>query len=567
MNFLTRMKLFAHVMRWRMTWEKYDLHYPSPVKDNPKFMTAWEAVKLIPDGAVLGTSGMSGNQRFSLMCWAIRDRFLKEGHPRNLTLVNIGGQGGRGKLPGTLEELALEGLTKCLFVSHTETFKKHLKLAQEGKMEVQCTLFAALTFALRAQGEGKEFIIYDTGAGTFVDPRTGTGTRVCPENAPQYVEVTEGGRFKYWLPPVDTAVFSAPAADRKGNIYFKNSSFIGESFSLPKAVRQHGGRTIVNVGLIVDEGYDKEYLPADMVDAVVYWPETEQTITIKHRNYWDCFTPQSTMPIDEGLARTRYINDILKVTSVRIPADDALARLATRVFADHAHKGDHVDIGVGHPEQVARLLHESGVMKSLDMINESGAFGGVSAPGVFFGAAINPDKIVPSVQAFDRMYNRLDWVILGALEVDSYGNVNVSRRGDGPVNHVGPGGFIDLCECASNILFCCSWGDGAEVEVQGNKVNILKPGNIKFVDKVLEITFNGQEGLRKGKNIFYITHIGAFELTARGMELIYIMPGVNLQRDILEPCSMNIVMPVTGAPTVVGADIVTGKNFRFELQE
>ncbi|MCK5862609.1 MAG: hypothetical protein KAH38_08995 [Candidatus Hydrogenedentes bacterium] len=47
MNIFTRMKLFAHVMRWRMTWDKYDLHYPSPMKENPKFMTAWEAVSLI----------------------------------------------------------------------------------------------------------------------------------------------------------------------------------------------------------------------------------------------------------------------------------------------------------------------------------------------------------------------------------------------------------------------------------------------------------------------------------------------------------------------------------------
>ena len=114
-------------------------------------------------------------------------------------------------------------------------------------------------------------------------------------------------------------------------------------------------------GLIVrGRVYDKDFLPADMVDAIVYWPETEQTVTVKHRKHWECFTPQSTMPIDEGLARTRYINDILKVTSIRVPVDDVLARLATRVFADNARNGDHVDIGVGHPEQVARLLHESG---------------------------------------------------------------------------------------------------------------------------------------------------------------------------------------------------------------
>ena len=132
------------------------------------------------------------------------------------------------------------------------------------------------------------------------------------------------------------------------------------------------------------------------------------------------------------------------------------------------------------------------------------------------------------------------------------------------MNHVGPGGFVDLCACASNILFCCSWGDNAEIVVEGNQVKVLKPGKLKFVDQVYEITFNGQEGLKCGKNIFYITHLGAFRLTERGMELIYVMPGVDIQRDILEPCPMNILMPESGAPEVVGNDIVTGQNFQFD---
>lgn len=567
MNLLEKMRLYAHVMKWLFAWKKYDLHYPPPVPDNPKFMTAWEAAKLIPDGAVLATSGIGGNQRCSLMYWAIRDMFKQTGHPRDLSLVNIGGQGGRGRIPGTLEELAVEGLIKQLFVSHTETYKKQLQLAQEGKLEVQCSLFGAITFAMRAQAEGRDHIIYDTGAGTFVDPRVGTGTRICPPDAPQYVEVTEEGRFKYWLPPIDTAVFNAPAADRKGNIYFKNCAVVGESHSIAMAAKRRGGRTIVNVGLIVEEGYDTDFLAADYVDAVVYWPETEQTVTIPHRKYWDCFTPYSKTPIREGLARARYINNILGVMPKRTPADVALARLGAQVFTEQAHKGDHVDIGIGLPEEVARLLFESGAMKDLNMIVESGAYGGLSAPGVFFGAAINPDQLVTSFDAFTRMYKRLDWVILGALEVDSQGNVNVSNRGPEPRNHVGPGGFIDLVTCAKNILFCSAWSDNAKIEVHDDTVRIVEPGKSKFVDKVYEVTFNGPEGLKSGKNVFYITHLGAFRLTRRGMELIYVMPGIDVEKDIINSSSMKIVLPESGAPDVVSADVVTGRNFSVELKD
>ena len=250
-------------------------------------------------------------------------------------------------------------------------------------------------------GEGIYSIINETGAGTFIDPRTGRGTPVSPVDARQYVEALEDGRLRYTLPPIDTAVFSAPAADRKGNIYARNSAVICESLELVRAARRNGGKVIVNVGLMVEEGYDEIFIPAEEVDAVVYWPDVEQTATIKHRRYWDCFTLNSKTSEAEGLARQKVINDFLGITPKRKPADAVLARLATRIFVDLARKGDHVDIGVGLPEEVSRLLHESGVMDELVMINESGVFGGVAAPGIFFGAAINPMKCI-SAEAFQR---------------------------------------------------------------------------------------------------------------------------------------------------------------------
>ncbi len=567
MNMFGKLGLVLHVLRWRMNWHKYDLYYPPPVKDNPRFMTAWEAVHLIRDNAVIGISGIGGNQRPALLYWGIRDRFLKEGHPRNITVIGIGGQGGRGLVPGTVEELALEGLNTRLITSHTEMFKAQQKMADEGKLELQCTLLGNVTHIFRAQAEeGRNYIINDTGKGTFIDPRVGTGTPVAGCGTEQWVEIVEGGRFKHSLPMIDTAVFNAAAADPKGNIYFKYGSVICEAYSIAKAAKRNGGCTLVNVGMMVEEGFDKEFLPADYVDAVVYWPETEQTTSVKQQKYWDFFTPYSKTTMEEGLAKVRMVNKILKITPERFPVDDVLARLSTRIFADHARKGDHVDVGFGLPEEVARLLHESGVMDDLYMINESGVFGGVSAPGIFFGAAVNPYEIVPACVAFDRIYSRLDWVILGALQVDSQGNVNVSKRGEGAVNHVGPGGFIDLITASRSILFCCAWGEDAVIEIRDGKIVIVEPGKPKFVERVDEITFNGAVGLERNQQVFFITYVGAFRLTKRGLELTHIMPGIDIQKDILDFSRARIVMPESGAPVMVTQDVITGKGFKFALK-
>lgn len=565
MNLFTKIGIQLHTIGWVLTWKKHDNHYPSPAPENPKFMTAWQAMDLIRDGAVVGTSGIGGNQRASLMYWAMRDRFLAEGRPKDLTVICVGGQGGRGKVPGTLEELAVAGLEKCLIGGHLETYKGQLKLADAGKLELQCLPQGTLALLIKAQGEGRDYVINETGPGTFMDPRTGRGTPVIPPDGRQYVEVLEDGRFKYSLPPIDVAVFSAPAADRKGNIYATNCSVICESLELVRAARRNGGKVIVNVGLMVEEGHDDVFIPAEDVDALVYWPGVEQTATIKHRKYWDCFTLKSRTSEKEGLARQKIINDFLGITPRRKPVDAVLARLATRIFVDLARKGDHVDIGVGLPEEVSRLLHESGVMDELVMINESGVFGGVAAPGIFFGAAVNPREIVSSAEAFERVYRRLDWAILGALEVDESGNVNVSKRGEGAINYVGPGGFIDLVVNAKSLLFCSAWGDGARFELQDGKLRLTEPGKVKFVKQVGEITFNGQEGLRHGKTVVYVTHVGAFRLTERGMELIYVMPGIDVQRDILDACPMRIVLPESGAPEVVSESVVTGRDFRLSL--
>ena len=413
--------------------------------------------------------------------------------------------------------------------------------------------------------EGKNLVINKTGAGTFIDPRTGRGTPLLNGNKPQYVSIIDNEYFKYECPWPDVAIFNAPSADKEGNIYQKNAVMIGESYEITKAVKKRGGIVIANVAQIVEKGHDEIFLPASDIDAIVVWRGTEQTGGVKHIHYWDFLTLNSKTPIDEGIARVRFVNKVLGITPRRTTADEVLARLAAKIFVQNSKKGDYVDIGVGLPEEASRLLYESGALNDITLITESGVMGGLPAPGIFFGAAINPTEIVSSATVFQRMYKRLDSVILGALEVDGNGNVNVSKRGEGAINYVGPGGFIDLTTAAKKVFFCVAWGNQSEIKVEDGKVKVLKAGQPKFIEKVSEITFNGQEALKAGKEVFYITHIGAFALTEKGMELRWVMPGVDIEKDISNVIKMPFIVPENG-PIVVDDTIVSGRNFKLKFE-
>jgi len=48
--------------------------------------------------------------------------------------------------------------------------------------------------------------------------------------------------------------------------------------------------------------------------------------------------------------------------------------------------------------------------------------------------------------------------------------------------------------------------------------------------------------MKAGKDVFYITDVGTFKLTAKGMMFIDMREGVILQRDILQFSPMNILL-------------------------
>ena len=477
----------------------------------------------------------------------------------------VGGIGGRGRVPGTVEEFGQEGLCTRYVSGHLETVKAMLRLADAGKLELQCLPQGIMTLLLDAQGRGEDAMTLPTGIGTFMDPRTGRGTPVVDPTAPQFVTV-DGDQLRYTMPKVDVAIFNLPAADSEGNLYGINAAMLAECHDAARAARRNGGVVIANVGLIREKQSDQIVIPADLVDAVVQYPGTEQTGSVLHRRHWPLFTLQSDISMEEGAARLKFVNQVLGITPRRGPVDDALARLAASVFAANGYPGMYVNVGVGLPEEVCRLIHQGGLTRDITLFTESGVEGGLPAPGVFFGAAVSPERMVSSSQVFARCYRKLDAAILGALEVDRHGNVNASKRGEGAINYVGPGGFIDFTSTARMVVFVGSWMAHGRLAIDNGKLSIVAPGAHKFVDRVSEVTFSGAQALAAGKKIFYCTNVGAFRLTDRGMELMCVMPGVDIRRDILDACPMQVVLPESGTVPIVDDAIATGQRVRVALR-
>jgi len=133
----------------------------------------------------------------------------------------------------------------------------------------------------------------------------------------------------------------------------------------------------------------------------------------------------------------------------------------------------------------------------------------------------------------------LDMTFLGAAEISAKGDVNVSRMSKNRLT--GPGGFIDISSCTRDVYFMAPFtAVGLEVECSEEGeggLKILSEGKVKkFVSEVYEKTFSGDEAVKRGQFVYFVTERAVFRRTSSHdvLELIEIAPGVDLQKDILD---------------------------------
>ncbi|KQO08460.1 acyl CoA:acetate/3-ketoacid CoA transferase [Paenibacillus sp. Leaf72] len=481
-------------------------------------LTAEEAVRLIPDGATVAFSGAGGGiVEATAVIEALADRYHKEQQPSGLTYLHTTGLGDRADRG--MSPIAIAGLCAKAIGGHWGQSPRMSELAETNQIEAYCFPQGVITQLFRSTAAGHPGILSHVGLGSFVDPRQ-QGGKLNEHTTKELVRLMEiDGKEWLFYPSIkpDVAIIRGTTADTDGYITMEDEPTFLDVLSIAQATKNSGGIVIVQVQRMVQarSQHPKTIkIPGFLVDAVVVVPEQMQTYQTESNRYMS----GDLLAVQGGI-------EPLQLTERKIIARRALME---------AFPGAVANLGVGISDGVGYVAAEEGVGEALTFTVELGPIGGTPAKGIIFGATISPRAVLDQPYQFD-FYDGggLDVSFLSFAEMDQAGNVNVHKF-NGKI--MGVGGFIDIAQNSKKVVFSGTFTTGGlSVQVNDGKVDIAKEGRFrKIVPALADISFNGIEAAQNGKEVIFITERAVFQLTARGLMLCEIAPGIDLQRDILD---------------------------------
>ena len=482
-----------------------------------KLKSAEEAAALVRSEVTLAVGG-SGHllQAPDGLLAALAQRHASVGEPRDLTVVHTMGIGDNAE--AGMGHLARPGLVRRFIGSHYGHNPALMDAIAADAVEAFAIPGGTLSLLYREIAGGRPGVVTRVGLGTYVDPRV-DGGRLNSRTSGSIAQVIDlAGREWLFYPgfPIQAGFIRATTADLDGNLTMEDEAGFADNLALASAVHNSGGVVIAEVKRLAERHSlpPKEVrVPGILVDAVVVIPEQRQTAATT-------FSP--------------YLAGALRAPEVVArPLLDGPRRIVARRATDELRGGDVVNLGFGISTGVASILQEEGRYDRVIFSIEQGIIGGVPGDGLDSGTSINAQAFIDEGAQFD-LYDGgvLDVCCVSFGEVDELGNVNVSRLGG---RAVGPGGFINITQNAKKVVFCGTFTGGSlEVEVTTGGVHIAREGRYrKFVQRVDHITYAASHSLQAGRAVIYVTERAVFRMTAAGLELCEIAPGVDLERDVL----------------------------------
>lgn len=474
-----------------------------------------EAVSYIHDNDLIMIGGSGGGHAVpEALIVALEARYLKEGHPRQISLLHPVGIG--DNVSQGVGHLAHPGLVKRIVAGALVNSPAFQILASENKVEAYTLPQGALSELIREMASGRPGLLTQTGMHTFVDPRNNGGrqSECAQENLVELVHLA-GKDWLFFKPyHVDVAFLRGTTADEDGNVSMEHEAIFGEMLSMAQATRRSGGIVIVQVARLAQRGTlpAKEVkIPGMLVDLVVVDPGQRQTYKM---DYSPAYAGEIKVPL----------TDILP-----LPLD--LRKVIARRAAMELVPSAVCNLGSGVSTGIASIAAEEGFLDQIVLTNEQGLIGG--APSSDAGAAVNFTSIVDQPYQFD-FYDGggLDLAFLSFAQVDADGSVNVSRF-NGRI--IGVGGFINISQHAKKVIFSGAFTAGdVEIAWPAGKTVITKEGKFnKFISRLEQVSYNGQFAQERNQEALYITERAVFRRGKEGIELIEIAPNIDLDRDIL----------------------------------
>ncbi len=501
----------------------------------PKILSARDAARHIPDGAIVAVNSSSGLNCPDAVLQAMGESFEAVNAPKNLTMIHPIASGDMFGIKG-INHIAKPGqIVRIIAGSYpsgpsTSEPPAIWQMITSNQIPAYNVPSGILFDMMREASAKRPGVITKVGLDTFVDP----SNEGCAMNGKAQAEKIvrkidfDGGEWLYF--PAITphvSIIRGSTCDRRGNMTFEQEGACLGAMELALAAHNTGGVVIAQVREIVENDTIKPHavrVPGILVDYIVEVPDQWQTTQTP---YDPAISGEERRPLD-SFALMEF----------------GTGKVIARRVAQELRNGWAVNLGFGVSANVPRIFIEEGLHGQCTWVLEQGPVGGVPLLEFQFGCSSNAEAFVPSAYQFTYFQAAgFDCSLLSFLQIDSHGSVNVSKLGSRPHVTAGAGGFVDITTRAKKIVYSGFFNAGAKMQIVDGKLRIDKEGKVKkLVKDVEQISFSGRRGVAQGQDVTYVTERCVMKLTAEGIVLTEIAPGVELQSNILDQSEFPLIV-------------------------